>query len=95
MKLVSYFSELRLNYYEFSTVKAFSGINKCLSKKEKHRGDMWQHQSVPCGMMMSVRRHHDITWGSALLTSAVGPADVSVDQVNIDQVNIDQVNVDR
>jgi len=53
MKLVSYFSELRLIYYEFSKVKAFSGINKRLSKKEKHKGDMWQHQSVPHGMMTS------------------------------------------
>ena len=26
MKLVSYFSELRLNYYDFSKIKAFSGI---------------------------------------------------------------------
>jgi len=60
MKLVSYFSELRLIYYEFSKVKAFSGINKRLSKKEKHRGDTWQHQSVPRQQM----------------TSAVGPADV-------------------
>ena len=32
---------------------------------------MWQHQSVPRGMMTSARRHHDVTWGSALLTSAV------------------------
>ena len=78
MKLVSYFSELRLNYCEFSKIKAFSGINKWLSKKEKHRGDTWQHQSVPRGMMMSPQ-------GSGRLMSAVGPADVSIDQVNIDR----------
>ena len=41
---------------------------------------MWQHQSVPRGMMTSARRHHDVTSGSALLTSAVGPSDVNVDR---------------
>ena len=29
--------------------------------------------------------HDDVTWGSALLTSVVGPTDVSVDQVNVDR----------
>jgi hypothetical protein len=37
---------------------------------------------MPRGMMTSARHHHDVTWGSALLTSAVGPADVIVDQVS-------------
>ena len=95
MKLISYFPELRLIYYELTKIKTFSRINKWLSKKEKQRGDTWQRQSVPRGMMTSAWRHHDVTPGSALLTSAVGPADVSVDQVNIDQVNIDQVNIDQ
>ena len=64
MKLVSYFSVLRLNYYELSKIKAFSEITKWLSEKEIHRGDTWQHQSVPRGMMTSARRHHDVISGS-------------------------------
>ena len=70
-----------MNYYDFSKIKVFSRINKRLSIKEKHRGDTRQHQSVP--------HQHDIIMTSpgesVLLTSAVGPADVSVDQVNIDR----------
>ena len=46
-------------------------------EKEKHRGDTWQHQSVPRDMMMSPD-------GSGWLMSAVGPADVSIDWVNVD-----------
>ena len=70
-----------MNYYDFSKIKVFSRINKRLSIKENHKGDTRQHQSVP--------RQHDIimtsTGESVLLTSAVGPTDVSVDQVNIDR----------
>jgi hypothetical protein len=51
-------------------LKFISKINKSFYEKENHsqRGSLWQH---------------DIIGGSGLLTSAVGPADVSVDQVNI------------
>ena len=81
MKLVSYFSELRLIYYALAKIKAFSRNNKLLSKKkstEVTRGSTraWH---------VARWRHHDVTLGSALLTSAVGPADVSVDQVNVDR----------
>ena len=78
MKLVSYFSELRLNYCDFSKIKAFSGINKRLSIKEIHRGDTWQHYSVP-------RQDDDVTRNVSSAASAVGPTDVSVDQVNVDR----------
>jgi len=53
---------------------------------------MWQHQSVLHGMRMSARCHHDITWGSALLMSAVGPADISVDQVSVDRWLVNRVS---
>ena len=36
MKLVSYFSELRLIYYDFLKLIIISGINKRFSEKEKH-----------------------------------------------------------
>jgi hypothetical protein len=68
MKLVSYFSEVRLIYYDFPKVKTFSGINKWLSKKEKQGGDTWQHRSVHVSMM----------------TSSEPTADISIDQVNVD-----------
>jgi len=90
MKLVSYFSEVRLIYYEFSKIKSISKINKGLSKKKNHRGDTWQHRDVPHGMLMSSSRQRDVTKWVRLLTLAVGPVDISIDQVNM--LTIDRDN---
>jgi len=79
-----------LIYYEFSKIKSISKINKGLSKKKNHRGDTWQHQDVPRGMLTSSSRQRDVTKWVRLLTLAVGPVDISIDQVNI--LTIDRDN---
>jgi hypothetical protein len=42
---------VRLIYYEFSKEKPISGINKRISEKKTFSSDIWQHQSIPHGML--------------------------------------------
>ena len=82
MKLVSYFSEIRLNYCELTKIKAFSGIKKRFRKKKKinTQSAMWQPLGAPRVMLMSAR-------GPPNADVIMAFDDVSVDLVNIDQVN--------
>jgi hypothetical protein len=51
----------------------FLKLIKEFQKSRPENRDTWQHQGVPRGMLTSAG-------GSGMLTSAVGPADVSVDR---------------
>jgi hypothetical protein len=80
MKLVSYFSEVRIIYYEFSKEKPISEINKRVSEKKNTK----QRHVAALGR---ATWHADVSMtssgGSGMMTSAVGPVDVSVDRSTV------------